>query len=51
MLRKLSMTVFMCGRYTIIAPAPALAKRFNAKEATSPAPNYNAAPSQALGQR
>jgi len=48
MLRKLSMTVFMCGRYTVIAPAPALAKRFNAKEAASPAPNYNAAPSQGL---
>ena len=38
----------MCGRYTIISPAPALAKRFNAKEAAKPAPNYNAAPSQAL---
>jgi len=38
----------MCGRYTVISPAPALAKRFNAKEASSPAPNYNAAPSQAL---
>ena len=38
----------MCGRYTVISPAPALAKRFNAKEAASPAPNYNAAPSQAL---
>jgi putative SOS response-associated peptidase YedK len=38
----------MCGRYTVISPAPALAKRFNAKEAASPAPNFNAAPSQAL---
>ena len=38
----------MCGRYTIITPAPALAKRFNAKEAATPAPNFNAAPSQAL---
>jgi len=38
----------MCGRYTVISPAPALAKRFNAKEAASPAPNYNAAPSQSL---
>ena len=38
----------MCGRYTIISPAPSLAKRFNAKEAAAPAPNYNAAPSQAL---
>ena len=38
----------MCGRYTVISPAPVLAKRFNAKEATAPAPNYNAAPSQTL---
>jgi putative SOS response-associated peptidase YedK len=38
----------MCGRYTVISPAPALAKRFSAKEATVPAPNFNAAPSQAL---
>ena len=38
----------MCGRYTVISPAPALAKRFNAKEPVAPAPNYNAAPSQAL---
>jgi putative SOS response-associated peptidase YedK len=38
----------MCGRYTVISPAPALAKRFNAKEAATPAPNFNAAPSQAL---
>ena len=38
----------MCGRYTIISPAPSLAKRFNATEAAEPAPNYNAAPSQAL---
>ena len=38
----------MCGRYTVISPAPKLAKRFNAKEAASPAPNFNAAPSQAL---
>ena len=39
----------MCGRYTIITPAPALAKRFGAKEAgPAPAPTYNAAPSQAL---
>ena len=48
MLRKLSMTVFMCGRYTVITPASGLAKRFNAKEAAAPAPNYNAAPSQGL---
>jgi putative SOS response-associated peptidase YedK len=49
MLRKLSRTAFfMCGRYTVIAPSSALAKRFNAKEAASPAPNFNAAPSQAL---
>ncbi|RZK33422.1 MAG: SOS response-associated peptidase [Hymenobacter sp.] len=38
----------MCGRYTIISPSPALAKRFNAAEPTAPAPNYNAAPSQVL---
>jgi putative SOS response-associated peptidase YedK len=38
----------MCGRYTVISPAPKLAKRFNAKESASPAPNFNAAPSQAL---
>lgn len=38
----------MCGRYTVIAPAPALAQRFGAKEAASPAPTFNAAPSQAL---
>ena len=38
----------MCGRYTVIAPAPALARRFEAAEPTAPAPNYNAAPSQAL---
>jgi putative SOS response-associated peptidase YedK len=38
----------MCGRYTVITPAPGLAKRFSAKEAAAPAPNYNAAPSQAL---
>jgi putative SOS response-associated peptidase YedK len=36
----------MCGRYTVITPAPGLAKRFNAKEAASPAPNFNAAPDQ-----
>jgi putative SOS response-associated peptidase YedK len=38
----------MCGRYTVISPAPKLAQRFNAKEAASPPPNFNAAPSQAL---
>jgi len=38
----------VCGRYTVITPASGLAKRFNAKEAASPAPNFNAAPSQAL---
>jgi len=38
----------VCGRYTIITPAPGLARRFGAKEAASPAPNFNAAPSQAL---
>lgn len=40
----------MCGRYTVISPAPALAKRFSVAEKSSPtpAPTYNAAPSQAL---
>ena len=38
----------MCGRYTVISPAPKLAQRFGAAELASPAPNYNAAPSQAL---
>ena len=38
----------MCGRYTVITPAPALARRFAAQEAPAPAPNFNAAPSQAL---
>jgi putative SOS response-associated peptidase YedK len=38
----------MCGRYTVIAPAPALAERFSAQEAGLPAPTFNAAPSQAL---
>ena len=38
----------MCGRYTVISPAPALAKRFTAQEVGEPVPNYNAAPSQAL---
>ncbi len=38
----------MCGRYTVISPASALAKRFSAKEAPTPAPTFNAAPSQAL---
>ncbi|MGI4833028.1 MAG: SOS response-associated peptidase [Janthinobacterium lividum] len=38
----------MCGRYTVIAPAPRLAQRFGAAEPASPAPNYNAAPSQVL---
>jgi putative SOS response-associated peptidase YedK len=38
----------MCGRYTVITPAPALAKRFGAQEVGEPAPTYNAAPSQAL---
>ena len=38
----------MCGRYTFIAPAPAVEQRFNAFF-TEPAPaNYNAAPSQRL---
>ena len=39
----------MCGRYTVITPAPALAERFKAKEPAGPAaPTYNAAPSQRL---
>ena len=40
----------MCGRYTVISPAPALAKRFAVRsdDAPAPAPTYNAAPSQAL---
>jgi len=40
----------MCGRYTVITPAPALAQRFGAPSPTgpAPAPTYNAAPSQAL---
>ncbi|WP_223648444.1 SOS response-associated peptidase [Hymenobacter psoromatis] len=38
----------MCGRYTVITPASALARRFAAQEAPTPAPNFNAAPSQAL---
>ena len=38
----------MCGRYTVITPASALARRFSAQEAPTPAPNFNAAPSQAL---
>ena len=38
----------MCGRYTFIAPAPAVEQRFDAFF-TEPAPaNYNAAPSQRL---
>lgn len=40
--------IIVCGRYTVISPAPALAKRFSAKEAPTPPPNFNAAPSQAL---
>ncbi|MGI4870166.1 MAG: SOS response-associated peptidase [Janthinobacterium lividum] len=38
----------MCGRYTVISPAPGLAKRFSAKEAAGEASTYNAAPSQGL---
>ena len=38
----------MCGRYTFIAPAPAVEQRFEARF-TEPAPTtYNAAPSQRL---
>jgi len=38
----------MCGRYTVIAPAPVLAQRFGAQEAAGSVPSFNAAPSQAL---
>jgi len=40
----------MCGRYTVITPALALAQRFGASSPTgpAPAPTFNAAPSQAL---
>ncbi len=39
----------MCGRYTVITPAPALAQRFGAQQAgPTAAPTFNAAPSQAL---
>jgi len=38
----------MCGRYTFITPAPAIAERFGVVLQESVAPNYNAAPSQRL---
>ena len=38
----------MCGRYTVVTPAPSLAKRFAATAAAEEAPTYNAAPSQRL---
>ena len=38
----------MCGRYTVITPAPSLAKRFAATAVAGEALTYNAAPSQAL---
>ena len=38
----------MCGRYTVITPAPALAERFGASAPAGEKPTYNAAPSQAL---
>ena len=39
----------MCGRYTIFTPGEALAERFQTELFPGPlAPNYNAAPSQAL---
>ena len=38
----------MCGRYTFIAPAPAVEQRFDAFFTESAPANYNAAPSQRL---
>jgi putative SOS response-associated peptidase YedK len=38
----------MCGRYTFITPAPAIAERFGVALPESVTPNYNAAPSQRL---
>ena len=38
----------MCGRYTFIAPAPAVAQRFGATFAEPAPTTYNAAPSQRL---
>ena len=38
----------MCGRYSFVAPAPAIEQRFDAKFTEPTPPNYNAAPSQRL---
>ena len=38
----------MCGRYTFIAPAPAVEQRFEAQFAAAAPTTYNAAPSQRL---
>lgn len=38
----------MCGRYTFITPAPAIAQRFDAAVPADLPPTYNAAPSQRL---
>ena len=38
----------MCGRYSFVAPTPALEQRFEAKFTEPTPPNYNAAPSQRL---
>ena len=38
----------MCGRYTLVAPAPVFEDHFEASFAESLAPSYNAAPSQRL---
>ncbi|MEJ7663229.1 MAG: SOS response-associated peptidase family protein [Hymenobacter sp.] len=38
----------MCGRYTIITPAPALARRFSALEAPTPRPTSTPRPRSAL---
>lgn len=38
----------MCGRYTIIAKAEVIEKKFNVKVPESYSPTYNAAPTQAL---
>ena len=38
----------MCGRYTFVAPAPVIEKRFDAKFVGPALTTYNAAPSQRL---
>jgi putative SOS response-associated peptidase YedK len=44
----ISPPLLMCGRYTFIAPAPAVEQRFDAAFTEPAAPSYNAAPSQRL---